>query len=303
MITKNIDILNFLRNTCHIYGQTNGDNFSRRLMETKQNNYFFLVSSGDHALLKAKDAFVDGSYDNWRFKEFNELDDTNMFTIELSGRDDKSIYGNIAKVKYQQFYKLVKEYEQPVERVAFNKNGSVMTTHVNYVSLDNIELADLARYDVVESISANDEGIIATIEYIKGLINTQLKTVDESTFLDKVKEQADIKPKIEVVIIKPGGRPYVDVIVNDIPSFQRKVNGLIRSIPDAVDKNSIIICNDNDKQYNFKPNRRINGEIIHGTIVIAGFDNETGEFASLSKDQQKQYVDKYRSRDAAKDTR
>ena len=299
MRAENVDIANMVKQVCNFYGQTDIGHSISAMLETDQTNYYFLVSESDHALLKAKDAYIDGSFDNMRFKEF-ESTDVSMFTIQLSHVDNESIVGNIAEVYYDQFSNLVKENEQPIQRVIVNKNGTYETFNIDNTSNNEMQLPDLARYNVVESISANDGNINAAIEYINALVNSQIEPVSEATFLSNIQEQTIIKQKIEVIIIKPKSQPYVDHIANDIREFQKQVDGFIRSIPDAVDRHSVIICNDNDKRYNFKPNRRINGEIIHGTIVIAGFDNETGEFTSLSQDQQKQYVDKYR--DQSKDT-
>ena len=297
MIIKNIDVIKFVDRICGIYGRANTFGDLSNVLRSKQKDYLLLVSDSGLAMLKAKDCYVKDSSDNWTFKGFKDHVNTNMFMIEIKQIDGDHVIGNVAKVEYDQFYSLVKNQEQPLKKHVLLKNGE-MTTY----SIDNVELADLARFDVIESLSDNDGGIYAAIDYINGLTHAQLKTVDENTFFSSLEASASSKAKIAVVILKPKKQPYVDHIVGSIPSFQIEVDGLIRAIPHAIDGDSIIICNDSDKRYNYVQNRRINGEMIHGKIVIAGFDNATGEFKSLTQEQQKEYVEKYHDRDRSDDS-
>lgn len=289
MITKNIDVINFVDRICGMYSRPNRFGDMSNLFRSKQKDYVLVVSDSSMVVLKAKDCYVKGSAENWDFKEFKSHTDVKMFMIELSENDGEHVNGNVAKVEYDQFYSLITQNEQPLEKIVLNKNGEQTTQN-----FADIELTELARFDVAENISGNDGGIYAAIDYINGLINAQLETVDEKTFFSSL--EANNKVKIAVVIVKPKAQPYIAHIDSDITSFQHEVDGLIRAIPHALDDDSVIICNDSDKRYNYVPNRRFNGEMIHGTVVIAGFDNDTGEFKSLTQEQQKKYVEKYRDR-------
>lgn len=290
MRMKNVDLSSFINQICDIFGRQSRLSDITDKLHTKQKDLILMISEDRIALLKTKDCYVKGSGDNWDFKEFKDLGDVKMFMLEVTNTADNLIRGNVAKVEYQQFYNLTTAHEQAIEKVVFKKNGSMETFRI-----EDLKLTDLARFDVVESISGNDGGIYAAIDYINSLITTQIKTVDEKSFFSSLDASFNNKIEIEVIIIKPKERPRVEQISSDINSFQRQVDGLLRSIPHSLDGESVIICNDNDKKY--APNRSINGEMVHGTIVIAGFDNDTGEFKSLSPQQQKDYLNKYRNRE------
>ncbi len=290
MICKNVNVVDFVDRICGVYDCANIFGDMSKMLRSKQKDYVLLVSESSMVVLKAKDCYVKGSAENWDFKEFKSHTDVKMFMIEIKQSDGDHVIGNVAKVEYDQFYSLVANHEQPLKEYVLYKNGE-QTAY----SLDDVELADLARFDVIESLSDNDGGIYAVIDYINGLTNAQLKTVDQKTFFSSL--EANNNVKIAVVIVKPTAHPYIAHIDGDITSFQREVDGLIRAIPHALDDDSVIICNDSDKRYNYAQNKRFNGEMIHGTVVISGFDNDTGEFKSLTQEQQKKYVEKFRDRD------
>lgn len=289
MISKNVNIIDFVDRICSVYGRDNIFGDMANMLRSKQKDYVLLVSDTGLAMFKAKECYVKDSDDNYNFKNFKNQNNVKMFMIEIKQIEGDHIIGNVAKVEYEQFYNLVANQEQPLAKYVLLKNGEPTT-----LALKEVELADLARFDVLESQSENDGGIYAAINYINSLTNAQLNSVDEKTFFSSLEAAAARKAKIAVVIVKPNRQPYIDHIVGDIRTIQREIDGLIRAIPHALDDESIIICNDSDKQYNYMPNRRINDEMIHGTIIIAGFDNATGEFKPLTQDQQKKYVEKYR---------
>jgi len=297
MIIRNIDVIKFVDRICGTYGRANTFGNLSNVLRSKQKDYLLLISDSGLAMLKAKDCYVKDSSDNWTFRGFKDNTNTNMLMIEIKQIDGDHVIGNIAKVEYDQFYNLIKNQEQPLRKYVLLKNEKLTT-----YSIDEVELANLAKFDVIECLSDNDGGIYAAIDYINSLTHTQLKTVDVNTFFSSLKASVNSKAKIAVVILKPKKQPYIDHIVGSIASFQIEVDGLIRAVPHAIDGESIIICNDSDKRYNYVPNRRINNDMIHGTIVIAGFDNTTGEFKSLTQKQQKEYVEKYRDRDRGDDS-
>jgi len=290
MISKNVNVVDFVDRICAVYDRANIFGDMSKMLRSKQKDYVLLVSGSGLAMLKAKDCYVKDCVDNLNFKSFKIQNNVRMFMIEIIQADGDHLIGNVAKVEYDQFYSLVTNQEQPLTKYVLLKNGQPTT-----YSLGDVELADLARNDVIESLSDNDGGIYAAIDYINSLTNAQLKTADEKTFFSSL-EASSGKEKIAVVIVKPKAQPYIAHIDGDITSFQCEVDGLIRAIPHALDNDSIIICNDSDKRYSYAPNRRFNDEMIHGTIVIAGFDDTTGEFKSLSKDQQNKYVEKYQNK-------
>jgi hypothetical protein len=77
---------------------------------------------------------------------------------------------------------------------------------------------------------------------------------------------------IKAIIKKPGESCRIKEISNTLKSFQRIVGGRIQVVPWF--DNMAIICNEEGKVNNLPFNIRINGDIICGTVIIAGIEGE-----------------------------
>lgn len=78
--------------------------------------------------------------------------------------------------------------------------------------------------------------------------------------------------KIRVLRKKPGERPKMITIENELSAFQREVDGHIETVTCASD--AVIICNEEGRLRGLKPNCTIIGVSFVGTILLAGTDGE-----------------------------
>ncbi len=90
---------------------------------------------------------------------------------------------------------------------------------------------------------------------------------------------------ITILKIEPMCKPEVVTVENTLHTFQQLVGGFIEvlSVSDTV----CIIVNEEGKLNGLTPNRRFNGDILVGTILVVGKDGEN--LASLSADALKTY--------------
>jgi hypothetical protein len=99
------------------------------------------------------------------------------------------------------------------------------------------------------------------------------------------------KDKIKVLIVKPGEKPYVTVIDNELHAMQAAVDGLIEVFPVDGD-GTALVCNMNGKLNGMPGNRRMdNGDIIAGTFFIAGDNGE--KFTDLPDDKIAEYSGRF----------
>ncbi len=106
---------------------------------------------------------------------------------------------------------------------------------------------------------------------------------------------------IEVLIVEPGQYPHMERIGSELASLQKAVGGDI----DAAyyfDDPVALICHEEGKINGLPLNRTIRGtdgeimDIIAGKFFICGLGEE--DFASLPKELQKKYEDKFRQPEA-----
>ena len=99
------------------------------------------------------------------------------------------------------------------------------------------------------------------------------------------------KNEIKVLMVKPGEKPYVTVIKNDLHAMQEAVDGLIEILP--LTQNAVLVCNEEGKINGLPGNRRIeNGDIIAGNFFIAG-DTGRGDLTDLTARQAAEYENRF----------
>lgn len=81
--------------------------------------------------------------------------------------------------------------------------------------------------------------------------------------------------------IKPGEKPEVITIPNTLESLQKEVGGYIETL--SISPTALIIVNEEGKIQGLQPNRRFNGDILVGTILITGRYEE--DIISLTPEQ------------------
>ena len=106
------------------------------------------------------------------------------------------------------------------------------------------------------------------------------------------------KPSIQVVLVEPGKLAQIAEIGTTLDAMQRTVSGSIE-VCYPFEEQVCIVCNDEGKISGLPLNRAIRDEdtheivdIVAGTFFICDCSGES--FGSLSKEQQKRYLEKYR---------
>lgn len=106
--------------------------------------------------------------------------------------------------------------------------------------------------------------------------------------------------EIRVVILEPLKPPREAVIPNKLDAFQSAVGGYIETYSPFPD-NVVLILNEEGKVNGLTPNRAIWDDhshqvqdILFGTVVVAGQDLQNSSFASLTPEQVKTYIRKFK---------
>ncbi len=90
---------------------------------------------------------------------------------------------------------------------------------------------------------------------------------------------------ITILKIEPKRKTEVVTVENSLHTFQQLVGGFIEVID--VSDTVCIIVNEEGKLNNLTPNRRFNGDILVGTILVVGRDGEN--LSSLQADDMATY--------------
>jgi CRISPR/Cas system-associated protein Cas7 (RAMP superfamily) len=95
---------------------------------------------------------------------------------------------------------------------------------------------------------------------------------------------------IQVLVVPPKKEPYIEYMYDTLEVLQHTVGGHIECIYIADD--AILICNEEGKLLELKPNRRIGNDIIVGTFLIVGAHGSE-QFQSLTKEQIERYTKRF----------
>ena len=95
--------------------------------------------------------------------------------------------------------------------------------------------------------------------------------------------------KLKVLLVCPNELPKEIEIENTLKAKQDLVEGLIEVFYINDKEDICLICNEEGKIHNLKPNRFIGNELIYGNIIVIGDDYEFGDFKSLTRKQIKKY--------------
>ena len=101
---------------------------------------------------------------------------------------------------------------------------------------------------------------------------------------------------IEVLLVEPGERPRKELIYNSFDDFKIIVNECTAFPADAeiveLEKDVVLVKNQEGFLLDLKGNRRVGDEIISGTFFIAGIDDERN-ITSLPADKIKKYCKQF----------
>ena len=128
-----------------------------------------------------------------------------------------------------------------------------------------------------------------------------IETGDGCYFYDSIgfKKLADFdsgkaEPLIgkRMLVIEPHKTPYESTIPDKLESLQEAVGGYIE-ITYPFEDNAIVISNEESKLIGMDGNRRVNGQIYAGPMLISA-DDGSGELTDLTDDQIAEYTEMFR---------
>jgi hypothetical protein len=98
---------------------------------------------------------------------------------------------------------------------------------------------------------------------------------------------------IKAVVSRPHSVPIVTTIKNDLETFQKLVDGYIEVVPLQADSKVMLVLNEEGKFKGLEPNFFWYEDLIVGTVVFVGFDEESedGDFISLTDEQLEEISD------------
>lgn len=98
-----------------------------------------------------------------------------------------------------------------------------------------------------------------------------------------------VQEQIRVLKFQPGKAPEEVTLPNTLEAFQSAVGGYIETL--GLDGGAVLVCNEEGKLRGLPANRRVGGDTIAGTFLIAG--SADGEFCSLSEEDAARYAGQY----------
>ena len=107
---------------------------------------------------------------------------------------------------------------------------------------------------------------------------------------------------MKILVVEPRKRPYVQEIDGSLESMQKLVGGTIQAVYPFPEDAVALICNDEGKLLGLPLNRALRDgdgdiyDIVAGKFFICGLGDEN--FASLPKELQQKYEEKFRQPEA-----
>lgn len=115
--------------------------------------------------------------------------------------------------------------------------------------------------------------------------NIRLNLYSEEEIRNMIEESNDMKKedKLKIIYKEVGKDPVEMEIENTLEAKQKLVNGLIEVVPYKDDL--LLICNEEGKIENLKPNLKFDYDYIAGNCFVVGDDYENGDFKSINSNQ------------------
>lgn len=189
--------------------------------------------------------------------------------------DDLSRYGcKSGMINSLIYYKDTEEFYKKYQ----SEINSLLEELIEVTGINNIYelLPALDKEDplMLESHNQNELAWFG-FEEISNKLYTEL-------FENEIEYEEEKEEKIKALYKKVGKKPKIIEVENTLEAKQELVGGLIEVVPF---KNALIICNEEGKLLNMKPNVAFEYDYIAGDLLVVGDDIETGDFISLTDEQ------------------
>ena len=231
-----------------------------------------------------------------KISEYENLDNLNLLaTIAENVNDMDAINAyvdNQGEMTLEELANLM-EQEDDIAYFRFSNDSSSMSAEekMGYEMADATGLLSTLQKLQIEEFfdfegygSSWENGDITILD--NGYIDFGDSDIDLNRYtLEELKEQYDLEEtkKLKVIFKEVGKDPVVMEIDDTLEAKQKLVGGLIEIVPYKDDL--LLVCNEEGKITNLKPNLQFDYDYIAGNCFIVGDDYENSGFKSIEESQ------------------
>lgn len=231
-----------------------------------------------------------------KISEYENLDNLNLLaTIAENVNDMDAINAYVdsqGEMTLEELANLM-EQEDDIAYFRFSNDSSSMSAEekMGYEMADATGLLDTLQKLQIEEFfdfegygSSWENGDITILD--NGYIDFGDSDIDLNRYtLEELKEQYDLEEtkKLKVIFKEVGKEPVVMEIDDTLEAKQKLVGGLIEIVPYKDDL--LLVCNEEGKITNLKPNLQFDYDYIAGNCFIVGDDYENSGFKSIEESQ------------------
>ena len=228
--------------------------------------------------------------------EYENLDNLNLLaTIAENVNDMDAVNAYVdsqGEMTVEELANLM-EQEDDIAYFRFSNDSSFMSAEekMGYEMADATGLLSTLQKLQIEEFfdfegygSSLENGDITILD--NGYIDFGDSDIDLNRYtLEELKEQYDLEEtkKLKVIFKEVGKDPVVMEIDDTLEAKQKLVGGLIEIVPYKDDL--LLVCNEEGKITNLKPNLQFDYDYIAGNCFIVGDDYENSGFKSLEDSQ------------------
>lgn len=231
-----------------------------------------------------------------KISEYENLDNLNLLaTIAENVNDMDAINAYVdsqGEMTLEELANLM-EQEDDIAYFRFSNDSSSMSAEekMGYEMADATGLLSTLQKLQIEEFfdfegygSSLENGDITILD--NGYIDFGDSDIDLNRYtLEELKEQYDLEEtkKLKVIFKEVGKDPVVMEIDDTLEAKQKLVGGLIEIVPYKDDL--LLVCNEEGKITNSKPNLQFDYDYIAGNCFIVGDDYENSGFKSIEESQ------------------
>ena len=231
-----------------------------------------------------------------KISEYENLDNLNLLaTIAENVNDMDAVNAYVdsqGEMTVEELANLM-EQEDDIAYFRFSNDSSFMSAEekMGYEMADATGLLSTLQKLQIEEFfdfegygSSWENGDITILD--NGYIDFGDSDIDLNRYtLEELKEQYDLEEtkKLKVIFKEVGKDPVVMEIDDTLEAKQKLVGGLIEIVPYKDDL--LLVCNEEGKITNLKPNLQFDYDYIAGNCFIVGDDYENSGFKSIEESQ------------------
>ena len=231
-----------------------------------------------------------------KISEYENLDNLNLLATTAENANDmdaiNAYVDSQGEMTLEELANLM-EQEDDIAYFRFSNDSSSMSAEekMGYEMADATGLLSTLQKLQIEEFfdfegygSSWENGDITILD--NGYIDFGDSDIDLNRYtLEELKEQYDLEEtkKLKVIFKEVGKDPVVMEIDDTLEAKQKLVGGLIEIVPYKDDL--LLVCNEEGKITNSKPNLQFDYDYIAGNCFIVGDDYENSGFKSIEESQ------------------